>query len=89
MSVKTAMDATFAVNVTTQSVHEFWRTCRDIKATLDEGLAKLNAIASDPKNNFNTVDVEIVTDGSAILAILLEMQTQLNAHNEFLQWVES
>lgn len=86
MSVKSAMDATFAVNVTTQSVQEFWSRCHTLKASLDDTLTRLNAIAADPKNNFAGVDPVIVAEGGAILNILVAAQTALNAHLEFINW---
>lgn len=88
MAIKTKMDAMFAVNVTSQSVHEFQRIAHGIKEAIAGGVAKMNVLAANPQNNFASVDSEITTEGAALLTLFAGFETQLAAHAEFLDWVE-
>lgn len=88
MAVKAKLDAVFATNVTVNLVHEFWRVSHEFKQQLDSTLIKMNGIAADPRAQFNTIDPEIVAEGGAVINALTACQTALNAHLEFLNWVE-
>jgi hypothetical protein len=89
MAIKDSLDATFAVNVTAQSVIMFQREIRRVKGEVDASLVTLGGISLDPKTKFDTVDPEIVAEAAALTQILTDCKAALEGHVDFIEWKEA
>jgi len=84
MAIKQKLNAAWQTNEAMDAVFEVRAQVENAYNVLEESIARIKEITSDA--SFANVDLEIKTEGGAIINILNQSKTALDGHLDFINW---
>ncbi|MFW6121759.1 MAG: hypothetical protein ACOC80_12810 [Petrotogales bacterium] len=84
MTIKNKLNTAWGTNETMKAVFEFRAQAENAYNVLQETVARIDEIVAE--SNFQNVDSEIKSEGSAIKDILKQAKEALDSHSDFINW---